>query len=331
MTPDTYPISTPLARLFLALAETLDDPGLLVALQPRWDVRPGVSTFSLTAQRWTRILLAALDPADLHGRFLAQGVSEHTLTEVLIHFRLPLIGTPQESREPGWTTFYETFSAEDGLVVWTIYSPVPDQEVALEQFRTFFFPREPDSEAFRAAVISLPGYYPHPGAAPGQAQEPVVRPRPTETPGLIPPVLEVRQISLSFTRWTNLDLPPADLLRLFMGDLPLPLEVTFLPSITSSLQNQFHMTMDEIARLLMVSRLEVSSNGPPSLDMLDRLYALGGLLDTLSTGSSEAASDWFTRSLPVLGWRRPIDLCCTQYGRARVEDVIQGLLDGIFA
>lgn len=329
MTTDTYPLSTPLARLFLALARTLDDSGLLAALQPRWDVRPGISTFSLSAQRRTRSLLAALDPADLHRRILDQDVPEHALPEVLTQFRLPLTGTPEASREPGWTVVYEAFSADEGLLVWTVYVPSPDREQALERFRQLYFPGQPDSDVFRKAVIVLPGLFRHPGAAPGQGPE--ADPKLADTPALMSPVLEGGRISSTFTRWTHLDLPPEDLLRLFMGDLPVPPDVASLPSITSALQEQFHMRPDEVARLLGVAPSETSSDMPPGLDVLDRLYALGGLLDTFSVGSRETVSDWFSQPLPVLAWRRPVDLCGTRYGLARVGDVIQGLLDGMFA
>ena len=111
MTPDTYPISTALARLFLALVETLDDPELLTDLQPTWEVQPGISTFSLTAQRRARARLAALDPADLHRRILEQGIPSHDLPELLTTFRLD--GVFRGVHGAGWVP------GVDDLLPWT--------------------------------------------------------------------------------------------------------------------------------------------------------------------------------------------------------------------
>ena len=343
MTNDVYPISIPLAQLFLALAETLDDPELLSELQPTWEVQSGVSTFALTAQRRARARLADLDPADLHRRILEQGVPKQELSEVLTHFRLPLTGTVGESREPGWSVFHEAFPDEEGFLVWSIYFPGPDPEEALERFRQFFFQGQPDSEVFRAAVIVLPGLYLHPGAAPGQGRELEITPGRTaalsasaperrlagvDTP--TPPPDKAASVPY-FTRWTRLSLPPGDLLRLIGGELQVPVEVDSLREITAALQSTFGLSVDEAVRLLGVCRMLALRRDPPDLDVLDRLYMLGGLLDMLAGGTGETAVAWFTQPLPILAWQRPIDLCCTRSGLARVEDVLQGLHDGIFS
>ena len=283
------------------------------------------------------------DPADLHRRILEQGVPKQELSEVLTHFRLPLTGTVGESREPGWTVFLEAFPDEEGFLVWTIYSPAADPQEALDRFRQFFFQGQPDSEAFQAAVIVLPGLYLHPGAAPGQGRELEIMPSRTaalsdsapkrrlvgvDTP--TPPPDKAASVPF-FTRWTRLSLPPGDLLRLFRGDLQVPVEVASLREITAALQSTFGLSVDEAVRLLGTSRMLALRRDPPGLDVLDRLYVLGGLIDMLSGGTGETAVAWFTQPLPILAWRRPIDLCRTRYGLARVEDVLQGLHDGIFS
>ena len=111
----------------------------------------------------------------------------------------------------------------------------------------------------------------------------------------------------------------------------MPVGVACLSEITSALQSIFCLSVDEVARLLGVSRMLALRRDPPDLDVLDRLYALGGLLDILAGGGRETAVAWFTQRLPVLAWRRPIDLCCTRSGLARVEDVLHCLHNGIFA
>ncbi|WP_407573042.1 antitoxin Xre/MbcA/ParS toxin-binding domain-containing protein [Deinococcus altitudinis] len=323
--------------------ETLADPELLISLQPTWEVQPGISTFPLTAQRRARAMLAALDPADLHRRMLTHGVTESALPEMLTHFRLPLTGTVGESREPGWSVFYETFSEEHGFLVWSIYSPGPDPQEALDRFRQFFFQGQPDSEAFRAAVIVLPGFFSHPGAAPGQGRELEIMPSRTAALGdssperrLVstdtPTPLSDKAASVSFfTHWTRLSLPPDDLLWLFEGDLPVPPAASSLQEITAALRSTFRLGVDEVARLLGTSRLLALRRDPPSLEVLDRLYALGGVLDILAAEGTETAVAWLTQPLPVLAWSRPIDLCHTRYGLARVSNVVQRLHDGMLS
>lgn len=69
---------------------------------------------------------------------------------------------------------------------------------------------------------------------------------------------------------------------------------------------------------------------PPDLDVLDRLSALGRVLDLFRGDGGEPVLGWFTQPLPALAWSRPIALCNTRYGLALVEDVLQSLNDGFF-
>ena len=129
----------------------------------------------------------------------------------------------------------------------------------------------------------------------------------------------------------RLSLLPGDLLRLFEGDLPVPVDVARLSEITAALQSIFRLSVDEAARLLGVCRMLALKPDPPDLDVLDRMYALGDLLDLFGGEGGEPVLAWFTQPFPILAWRRPIDLCCTRSGLARVEDVLHGLNDGVFS
>ncbi|GGJ87115.1 MbcA/ParS/Xre antitoxin family protein [Deinococcus aquiradiocola] len=338
------PISTALARLFLALTETLDEPDLLTALDPCWDVQPGVSTLSWPAQRRARARLAALDPADLHRRMLAGGVEASELPWTLTQFRLPLTGTPQAPRTGGWTVFCEEVSAQHGFLVWSLHSPDPDPENALNGLRQALRSGRSGPGVDRDALIAVPGFFPNPGTAPGleRGQEILSRASaegdplfPGDVPAVIPDAgSDARDLSTAaphFTRWTRLTLTRDDALRLFAGDLPVPAGIATLPKIRAALQDTLQLDDGEVGRLLGLDAGPTGARDRPSLDVLDRLYALGGLIDRLTREGGASAVGWLRQPVPVLGWRRPIDCCGTRSGLSSVVEMLEGLNDGVFA
>jgi len=131
----------------------------------------------------------------------------------------------------------------------------------------------------------------------------------------------------SFTRWTRLSLTPEDVQRLFRGELSVPEGIATLPEITRALRDTFQLGEEEVRRLLGLESAEVL----PTLDVLDRLYALGGLLDRFTREGGVSAVGWLRQPVMVLGWRRPIDYCGTRCGFVYVVEVLEGLSDGMFA
>jgi len=136
-------------------------------------------------------------------------------------------------------------------------------------------------------------------------------------------------ITPSFTRWTRLSLAPEDVQRLFRGELSVPEGIATLPEITRALRDTFQLGEEEVRRLLSLE--SKSADALPTLDVLDRLYALGGLLDRFTCEGGASAVGWLRQPVMVLDWRRPIDYCGTRCGFVYVWEVLEGLSDGMFA
>jgi uncharacterized protein (DUF2384 family) len=133
-----------------------------------------------------------------------------------------------------------------------------------------------------------------------------------------------------FEQITNVTLPRVELERLIEGQASVPPEGHSMKTITQRLKDVLALTQDESARLLGVSRGTVLKAGPPTQDVLDRLYALSVSLDTMSGMLGDQAVFWFRTPNPALGDARPLDKFRTRYGQEQVEDLIQGLMDGNF-
>ena len=134
----------------------------------------------------------------------------------------------------------------------------------------------------------------------------------------------------SFDRLTGVALPPEQLARLLEGDAAALPSGHSMREVTQRLKTVLALTQDETARLLGVSRSTVLKNGPPSVDVLDRLYALGRSLDVMTQVLGEHAPAWFRLPNPALSGARPLDKFRSRYGQEQVEQLIQGLLDGNF-
>lgn len=166
--PSLY-LGTSSAQLFMALTKTLGDPELLAALKPQLEVWPGMSCFQIPAYVEAQARLAALDPAELHRRIVAQGVSPEALTEVLLTFHLPMTGVVATT--PGFTVFVEVAEMGVGRRVWLKYSPEGDEVGAVEAFRRTFFPDEEEWAWYGRLKRVVPGRYRHSLAPPGQEDE----------------------------------------------------------------------------------------------------------------------------------------------------------------
>lgn len=68
---------------------------------------------------------------------------------------------------------------------------------------------------------------------------------------------------------------------------------------------------------------------PEESDKVYRLARLFGLAVDMTSQNKEEAKNWFFRSRPQLGGKKPIDLVGTDAGAKKVENLILGTLGGV--
>lgn len=139
-----------------------------------------------------------------------------------------------------------------------------------------------------------------------------------------------RAIPVFFQHVTNVDLNERQLPPLLSGERPPPVGAHTMRDIAGQLKRFLGISQDEGAKLLGVSRSTLAKAEPPSGDVLDRLYAVGKRFDTVRAVLGDQASNWFRTPHPALDGERPLDELRTRYGQDRLDDLIQGLLDGNF-
>ena len=154
------------ARLYLALAATLDRPDLLAALEPHLDVMPGRMFLDAQAYFAVRDELLAFDLPELHRRLYAQGLTQDGLIRTLILFGLRLTGVTAST--PGWTVFIDIAEMGRGRDLWLRYSPNLNEAGAIEVFRQRFFPIDTEWAAYRPLCTVVPGRYTHTFGPPDQ-------------------------------------------------------------------------------------------------------------------------------------------------------------------
>lgn len=137
-------------------------------------------------------------------------------------------------------------------------------------------------------------------------------------------------MTLFFPSVTNVDPNERQLSPLLSGDSPPPPGANTMRVIGGRLRSLLDIGQEESAKLLGVSRSTIAKAEPPSGDVLDRLYAVGKRFDTVQAMLGDQADDWFRTPHPALGGERPLDLLRTRYGQDRLDDLIQGMLDGNF-
>lgn len=133
-----------------------------------------------------------------------------------------------------------------------------------------------------------------------------------------------------FTALTNLSLPDDQIAPVLSGDAPIPDTAYPMPVIARQLKQHLHLSQDESARLLGISRGTVTRHVPPTGDILDRLYVLSSRYSLVQDVLGPHADEWFRTPHQALGGMRPLDALRTRHGQARLDDLLQGLLDGNF-
>jgi uncharacterized protein (DUF2384 family) len=132
-----------------------------------------------------------------------------------------------------------------------------------------------------------------------------------------------------FTALTNLTLRGDQIAPVLSGDTPVPDTAYPMPMIARQLKQHLHLSQDDSARLLGVSRATVTRAAPPTGDILDRLYVLSSRYGLVQDLLGTHADEWFRTPHPALNGR-PIDALRTRHGQAQLDDLLQGLIDGNF-
>lgn len=111
---------------------------------------------------------------------------------------------------------------------------------------------------------------------------------------------------------------------------PVPTSIPTLRSLTTRVALLLDITVPTAAALLGVSWHRLTPDARPSVDALDRLYALCRTYDLAHNVFGDGTAVWLRTAHPALAGLSPLDLQVTRFGEHGLEAFMQGMLDGAF-